>query len=1725
MRNLISFTVTSLAVACLVLLPVAGVGAQQPMSGDKPVTRPSSGEVSTNRAEGSLDRRKAPPTVAITREDDGNTATPPDSVFKVVFKWSEDVSGFVKADLEVTGGQFNDDFTEHQADSFSITVVPRRNDDGRTLTVTVPANVVTNAGSESNAQAVMSFQVDTRWPTLTEATVSRDTIWLTYHETLDENYTPLPSDYTVSSWDDVGGTQDLTNANPQFVRIEGARIRLLLSESDATSEGDSVVINYPVPNANQVRDIAGNHAGALTDRNVTNLRQPDRQPPSQLTDLSASTTSTSVTLSWSKPDTGTANITGYEVGVQAGAAEDWETLLAASANDTALTFVHSNLTADTTLFYRVRAHSPHGEGRWATVRATTGGGTTGSDKPGAPTGLTATAAGETAINLSWTAPSDDGGSAITGYKIEVSNTGNSGWAALATVTATSYRHTGLSAGTTRFYRVFATNANGDGPASNTASATTTTASPPDPPRNLRATAADSSQINLRWDAPADDNGSAVTGYYIEVSDNAGSSWTDLVVNTGSTATTYPHTGLDPVTTRHYRVSAINSEGTSNPSNVASATTTANVPGRPTGLTATARGQNRIDLSWTAPTNNGGSDITGYQIEVSLQRTTGWTVLVANTNAEDTEWEHIGLDAGSTRYYRVRAINSAGSGVPSSVAFATTDARRPSAPRGLTANAQRTTHTIYLQWTESSDDGGAPITGYEIEVTVDPDSAWTVLDTTATSFPSYEHTGLEPGSTRHYRVSAINSAGKGPVSNVASATTRAVRPGAPTNLMATANGSTQIDLTWDAPADDGGADITSYRIYFSTTNGLTWNILEGLTGSNATSWSHMGLDPATTLHYRVSAFNSAGEGPQSDTASAMTDAEPPDPPTNLMATANGSTQIDLTWEEPSYHGGVALKGYQVEVSSDGGSQWEILPPNTSPLSKRYAHTGLDPATTRHYRVSAINSAELVSEPSNVDSATTDATTPDPPTNLMAEADGTSQIDLSWTAPAYDGGAAITGYRIEVSVDRGLVWSDLVTNTNTTGTTYSHTGLSPASTRHYRVSAVNRVGPGDPSNSAEATTDATVPNAPAGLTATAHDHQQIDLDWDVPDFDGGAEITGYRIEVSENEGSTWTNLVANTGSTTTAYSHTGLRPASTRHYRVSAINEIGIGAASNVANATTDAIAPDPPTNLVATATLPTRIELNWTAPAYDGGAPIVSYRVEVSEDGIRWADLQRSTGVSLTRYVHTGLEPGSTRHYRVSAINVAGVGLPSNTASATTDDPVERAGRVNEAILPHFAAAATTSSLSAISRRIETVASRNPLQSQLSAAGLLSRAGGMGLRGSSGGLDMGRLFDGVSFATALGSDGQEQDVVTPAGFTTWGGAEYTSMGEPGGADVEWEGDMLSIHLGADMRIHRDILVGVAGTRSSGNYDFTDVTGAREVEGTYEARMTSLNPYVAWLPGRTGVAAWAAGNFGWGNVVVDDEPGGRRESDTRSTGGALGGSRILMTTGASALRVRAEGWLSQVEVDGGEGMDALTLDMHRLRVALEWSQVQELPGGREVNFLAEGGLRYGDGDGTEGTGMELGGGVRFISATRALTVEGHGRLLATSPNDYEEWGVRGLIQIDPQALTRGFSVRIAPAWGQSASGVQELWERGVSHRPDMSHELQRGRVNTRVEYGLGDFNGTPYGRLYLADGGAKAFGTGMRYSLTRVLDLRLEGTRTESGSGPARHGLAMRGRWVF
>ena len=225
----------------------------------------------------------------------------------------------------------------------------------------------------------------------------------------------------------------------------------------------------------------------------------------------------------------------------------------------------------------------------------------------------------------------------------------------------------------------------------------------------------------------------------------------------------------------------------------------------------------------------------------------------------------------------------------------------------------------------------------------------------------------------------------------------------------------------------------------------------------------------------------------------------------------------------------------------------------------------------------------------------------------------------------------------------------------------------------------------------------------------------------------------------------------------------------------------------------------------------------------------------------------NTESTVTAFSHTDLLPGSTRHYRVSAINRAGTGAASASASAATDDPVQRAGRLNTRVLPHVAAAVTSSTVSAIARRVDAVGSGMGMERRVETNGLSSMAASLSAPGAGGiGLAQGdqaglaALFGGTSFQMPFGASAAQQQSATGTQLASWGAGEFHHLGEPGATGVDWKGNMVSAHVGVDVRVGPDILAGVAGSYSSGSFDFTDRTGATAVTGTYGATMTSVHP---------------------------------------------------------------------------------------------------------------------------------------------------------------------------------------------------------------------------------------------------------------------------------------------
>ena len=156
-----------------------------------------------------------------------------------------------------------------------------------------------------------------------------------------------------------------------------------------------------------------------------------------------------------------------------------------------------------------------------------------------------------------------------------------------------------------------------------------------------------------------------------------------------------------------------------------------------------------------------------------------------------------------------------------------------------------------------------------------------------------------------------------------------------------------------------------------------------------------------------------------------------------------------------------------------------------------------------------------------------TVPGAPTDLSASAAGETQINLSWTAPTDDGGSPIIGYKIEVSPDGAANWTELVANTGNTSTTYAHIGLAVGTTRHYRVSAINSVGAGDPSNIDDATTrpiTGPITGGGGGGGGGGPTPSEVDFEWnvkrDIEELDGGNDwptglwSDGETLWIAEN-----------------------------------------------------------------------------------------------------------------------------------------------------------------------------------------------------------------------------------------------------------------------------------------------------------------------------------------------------------------------------------------------------------------------------------------------------------------------------------------------------------------------------------------------------------------------------------------------------------------------------------
>ncbi len=824
------------------------------------------------------------------------------------------------------------------------------------------------------------------------------------------------------------------------------------------------------------------------------------------------------TVNWTVPSDGGSAIMNYTVTPYIGSTGGTPVNVTAPA----ISKIVTGLINGTVYTFQVTATNSVGTGAVAT---------TGQVKPGrvpgAPTGVTASA-GDTTATVNWTAPSYDGGYAITGYTVTSSPGGLIGSSSGSQTTATV---TGLTDGTPYTFTVTATNSIGTGPSSSP-STPVTPIGRPGAPTGVTAAPGNANAL-VTWNAPAA-NGSPITSYtvtpYI-----SGTAQSPTAVNGSPPATSVTITNLTNGTPYTFQVTATNSVGTGSAGSTVGSVTPATIPTPPTSVSAST-GNATATVTWQLPASNGGSAITGYTVTPYVAGTPG---TAQSVNASTFTATFNGLSNGTSYIFKVVATNALGNSDPAS-SNAVTPATTPGAPTGVQATAGNAQANV--SWGTPTADGGAAITLY----TVTPYIGSTAQTSVTVNAPATSKliTGLTNGTDYTFQVTATNSAGTGPA-GVSTAVTPMTVPDAPASVTATAGNATAT-VTWSAVplSGNGGSAISGYTVtpYVAGVAGTPQTV-----NASTLTATFNGLSNGTTYIFKVVATNAVGDSAPTS-SNAVTPAAPPSQPQTVTA-STGNTQATVNWVAPASNGGANIINYTVTpyIGTTAQPGWTVNPTPTT-----FVATGLTNGTTYTFQVAAINSAGT--SPVGTSNAVTPATTPSAPQNVSA-ATGDHQATVTWNLPASDGGSLITSFTITPYIGNTAG----VPVTGDASTSKVMTGLTNGTTYTFRVYASNSIGPG-PTASSNAIVVG-LPAAPTGVAATGSANQAT-VSW-TSSVTNGATITSYVVQAYV--GSQKQNASATGGATSVVIA--GLPAGVTYTFQVYAQSNYGDSPLSSMSNAVT------------------------------------------------------------------------------------------------------------------------------------------------------------------------------------------------------------------------------------------------------------------------------------------------------------------------------------------------------------------------------------------------------------------------------------------------------------------------------------------------------------------------------------------------------------------------------
>ncbi|AKJ07713.1 Fibronectin, type III domain protein [Archangium gephyra] len=348
-----------------------------------------------------------------------------------------------------------------------------------------------------------------------------------------------------------------------------------------------------------------------------------------------------------------------------------------------------------------------------------------------------------AVTLSWSPPENDGGSALTGYRVQ----GEPQEEALAIkLDGATARVTGLRAGATYRFSVTAVNKAGEGPASVSESVTLpeVPGAPPQP-----SVVRGDGQVRVSWTEPGSDGRSPVTGYLVTAHPQ------DVRVTAGASARSVVVEGLRNGEPSTFTVRALNAVGEGPDSPASPDVVPAAVPSAPASVEATADIR-QATVTWSAPASTGGLSVQAYVVTAEPGGAS------REVDADSRGVTFSGLENGTAYTFSVAARNEVGEG-PALLSASVRTLGVPSQPGAVSATPG--TRSATVTWEAPAEDGGKPLTGYVVEAS--PSGARLTLDTAARSAT---FTGLNSTQAHTFTVSALNAVGQG-----APSTSSALRP--------------------------------------------------------------------------------------------------------------------------------------------------------------------------------------------------------------------------------------------------------------------------------------------------------------------------------------------------------------------------------------------------------------------------------------------------------------------------------------------------------------------------------------------------------------------------------------------------------------------------------------------------------------------------------------------------------------------------------------------------------------------------------------------------------------------------------------------------------------------------------------------------------------------------------------------------------------------------------------